>query len=180
MGAEFWEHLTVYQPDAEAALRCVQAEVFENSGCDLAKLFQERIADMADAVKACEDDDPYGLLENYQDALQQLRRLAASGVPEQPDARIKLLREIEAISSASAPGILALEGLSPKQREWKVQLLTSKQIKEVFGTAKPSMSDLRKGVYQLAETMDRGMAVAFPVFENSRPALWCFVGYTAD
>lgn len=180
MGAEFWEHLTAYQPDAEAALRGLQAEIFESMGYDLAKLLQERIDGMADAVDACEEDDPYSLLDHYKDAMQQLRRLAAREVPKQPGARIELLREIEAISSNSAPGILALEGISPDQREWNAQLLTSEQIEEVFGTSKPSISELRKVVHQLAETIDRGMAVAFPVFEDGRPAHWCFVGYTPD
>ena len=187
MGAEFWENRTSYQPDADAALRRLQAEVFHESGYDLAKILVEQIEGMADAIRWCEeedDDDPdlcSHLLEVYRDGLKRLQQLASYGMPKDMGAKLKLLREIEAIGSDQArPGILALEGVSTERKEWKAWLLTAKEIEDAFGTSTPSLSEVPDGIDRLTDTIDRAMAVAFPVFEGDRPVYWYFIGYTWD
>lgn len=180
MGAEFWQHQTPFQPDPEAAFRSLQAEVFRRAGYDLAKLLEERIEGMAEVARSCEHDDPYDLSEHYRDALQRLRRLAAQGVPEDVTAQIVLLREIEAVSSDNAPGVLGLAGVSEKRELRKVCRLTRQQIEQAFDTSTPSARDVEEGIDRLADSIDRGAALCFPTFENGRPVSWCFMGYSAD
>lgn len=180
MGAEYWEHIKGYEPDAQAALLRLQTEMFQSHGYDLAKILQQQINGMADAIRSCEEDDPYNLLEHYRDALRHLRRLAECGVPDEWTARLKLLRQIEAIASDQAPGVLAVEGISSERSEGKAHLLTSDQIEEFFGTSTPSLDAVREGMERLTDTIDRATAVMFPVFEGGRPTHWYFAGYTWD
>jgi hypothetical protein len=180
MGAEYWQHQTPYEPDAEEALVHLQVEVFRQSGFDLAKLMAEGISNMSDAIHACEQDDPYGLVEHYRDCLRRLRRVAALGVPDDPVIEISRLREIEAISSSTAPGILALEGISSEWEDRMARLLSAEQMNAVFGTSTPSTRDVDEAHDRLTDLVDRGLAVCFPVYEGEQPVLWHFAGYTAD
>jgi hypothetical protein len=180
MGAEFWRHQTPYEPDAAVAFRRLQAALYVKAGYDLAKLLEERIRGMTESVRLCEKDDPYDLLEHYRDCLRRLRRLAARSIPEDPESQIALLRKIEAISSDSAPGLLALEGVSRRWAERKVQLLSAKRMKEVFGTTTPSLREARQAVARLADSIPRGSGICFPVYKGGQPVSWYFAGYTAD
>jgi hypothetical protein len=180
MGAEFWEHQTPYEPDASSALHRLQVTVYRKSGYDLTKLLDERIRNMAESVRVCENDDPYDLLEHYRDCLRRLRRLAARGIPTDLEAQIALLRKIEAISSDNAPGLLAIEGVSRRWAERKVQLLSATRMQEVFDTATPSLRQAREGVARLADSIHRGSGICFPVYKGGQPVSWYFAGYTAD
>lgn len=180
MGAQFWQHESPYEPDPAAALRRLQIAVYRNGGYDLAKLLDERIRGMMESVRYCEKDDPYGLLEHYRDCAQGLQLLAAQRLPEDAESQVGLLRRIEAISSDYAPGVLAMEGVSRRRAEGKVQVLTKKRMKKVFGTATPSLQEARDGVDRLADSIDRGSGICFPVYARSQPILWYFAGYTAD
>lgn len=180
MGAEFWQYQTPYEPNAADALRRLQIMQYHKSNYDLAKLLDERIHNIIESVHLCEKDDPYNLLEYYHDCLRRLRRLAARSIPDDPQAQIALLRKIEAISSAKAPGLFALKGVSQRWAECKVQRLSAPRMKEVFGTVTPSLREAREGVAQLAESIPRGSGICFPVYKGSEPVSWYFAGYSAD
>lgn len=180
MGATFWEHFTPFEADATTALLRAQADVYRDAGHDLAALLDRRIADMDVAAKSCEDDDPYGLLDHYRDCADRLRHLAARGVPNDTAACIAILREIEAIGSDCAPGILAVEGISADGEPFTVEPLTADRLQQLFGTSTPSMREYRERVAGILDAIDRGQACCFPIFENGRPVSWCFVGLTAD
>lgn len=180
MGGEFWQHESPYEPDAAAALRRLQIAVYRNAGYDLAKLLDERMRSMLESVHYCESDDQYGLLDHYRDCVERLTLLAARGVPDEIESQIGMLREIEAISSDSAPGVLAMEGVSRRRGERRVLILTKTQMKEVFGTETPSPQEVREGVDRLADFIDRGSAICFPVYGGNRPTSWYFAGCTAD
>ena len=88
MGAEFWDHVASYEPGPGAALLSCQIEFHRRSGIDLARYLDSRIKDMEQAVRWCQEDDPYDLLGFYQDALSQYRQMAARGIPERPEEQI--------------------------------------------------------------------------------------------
>jgi hypothetical protein len=181
MGAEFWEHQTTYEPDAASALHRLQAALYRASGCALDKLLNDRIRNAIESVRLCEENDPYDLLEHYRGCLRDLRRLATRGIPDEPKAQIALLRKIEAIGSDSAPGLLAIEGVSRRWAERKVHCLTARRMNEIFGTATPSLREAREVVGRLADNIiQRGSGICFPVYEDGQPALWYFAGFTAD
>ena len=92
MGATYWEAVTPYDEVVERALRRAQIEFFREAGYDLPKRLAERVESMTKAVRSCEQDDPYDLLDFYRDALDQYRQIAANGVPAGPAAQIDLLR----------------------------------------------------------------------------------------
>jgi hypothetical protein len=106
--------------------------------------------------------------------------MAAHGVPEDPVAQIDLLRRIEAISGGWIGNILDMKGLCESPEEGKVQQLTPKEIQEAFGTASPSLHEAREGMDRLADSIPRGTAICFPVYEDDRPVAWLLAGYSAD
>ena len=180
MGATYWEAITVYEDEAEQALSRAQIRFFRESGYDIPKLLVRRVEDMTRAVLSCEQDDPYNLLEFYRDALDQYRRMAARGVPEEPDSQIELLRLIEQVSGDWIGNILDMTGFSQDQEEGRVQRLSAERLEELFGTASPSLQEVRKGMADLEDSIPRGTAVCFPVYEDRRPVSWFFAGYSAD
>jgi hypothetical protein len=180
MGATYWEGVTAYCEAAEEALHQVQIQFFREAGYDLPKLLGQRIVDMTEAVRSCEEDDPYDLLDFYRDALDQYRQMAARGVSEDPEAQIELLRRIEEISGDWVGNILDMTGVSLGTEEGRVQQLTPERIEEVFGTTSPSLLEARRGMSRLANSISRGTAICFPIYEDGRPVAWFFAGYSAD
>lgn len=180
MGASYWEAVTEYHGEVEDALRHAQIQCFREAGYDVPKLLAERVEDMVEAVRSCEEDDPYDLIDVYRDSLQEYRQMAARGVPEEPGAQIELLRRIEAISSDCVGNILDMTGISQDPEEGKVQRLSPEQIREKFGTANPSLHEARNGMKKVAGSISRGTAICFPVYEDGSPVAWLFAGYSAD
>ena len=180
MGATYWESVTAYSESAEEALGQVQIRFFRQAGYDLQGLLTQRVVDMIEAVRSCEDDDPYDLLDFYRDALDQYRQMAAQGVSEDPAAQIELLRRIEEISGDRVGNILDMTGISSGMEEDLVQRLPAERIQEAFGTSRPSLLEARRGMSRLAESISRGAAICFPVYEDGRPVAWFFAGHSAD
>lgn len=180
MGARYWEAVTPYEEVVERALRQAQIHFFREAGYDVPQRLAERVESMTRAVHACEQDDPYGLLDFYRDALDQYRQMAANEVPEDPGTQIDLLRRIEEVSGNWVGNILDMKGLCQGYEEGKVRRLTAERIEEAFGTASPSLHEVREGMGGLAGSISRGTAVCFPVYEDGRPVAWFFAGYSAD
>ncbi|MGP0069276.1 MAG: hypothetical protein ACLQGP_37455 [Isosphaeraceae bacterium] len=180
MGATYWEAITAYEEVPEAALRKAQVRFFRDAGYDIPKYLARRVRDMIEAVRSCEEDDPYGLLGFYRDALDQYRQIAARGVPEESASQIEMLRLIEQISGDSIGNILDMTGFSQDQVPGSVQRLSPERMENVFGTATPSLSEVRDGMAELEVTIHRGTAVGFPVYEDGHPVSWLFAGYSAD
>jgi hypothetical protein len=180
MGATYWEVISTYEDAAEQALRKAQVRFFRDAGYDIPKLLAQRVSDMTEAVRSCEEDDPYDLLEFYRDALDQYRQMVARGVPEEPEAQIDLLRRIDEISGDWVGNILDMTGFSQDQDAGTVQRLSPERMEEIFGTAAPALQEVRRGMAKLADSIPRGAAVCFPIYEDRRPVSWFFAGYSAD
>jgi hypothetical protein len=106
--------------------------------------------------------------------------MAARGVPEEPESQIDLLRLIEQISGDWVGNILDMTGFSEGQEVGTVQRLSPERMEEVFGTATPALQEVRKGIANLADSIPRGTAVCFPVYDDHQPVSWFFAGYSAD
>jgi hypothetical protein len=180
MGATYWEVTTAYEDATEQALRKAQIRFFREAGYDIPRLLAQRVRDMTEAVRSCEEDDSYDLLGFYRDALDQYRQMAARGVPEEPEAQIDLLRRIEEISGDWVGNILDMRSFSQDQEPGSVGRLSPERMEEVFGTATPALQEVRKGMAKLADSIPRGTAVCFPAYEDGRPVAWFFAGYSAD
>lgn len=180
MGATYWESVTGYCDSAEEALGQAQIRFFREASYDLPRLLAERVVDTTEAVRSCEDDDPYDLVDFYRDALDQYRQLAARGVSEDPEAQIDLLRRIEEISGDWVGNILDMRGVSPGLEEGRVEQLSPQRIEAAFGTSRPSLLDARRRMSRLAGAISRGAAICFPIYEDGVPVDWFFAGYSMD
>lgn len=70
--------------------------------------------------------------------------------------------------------------VSQDQEPGSVQRLSAERMEQVFGTAIPTLQEVRKGMANLADLIDRGTAVCLPVYEDGLPVSWFFAGYSAD
>lgn len=180
MGATPWEAITPYEESPEQALRKAQVWFFRQAGYDVPKLLDQRIRDMTEAVRSCEKDDPYDLLDFYSDALDQYRHMMARGVPEEPEAQIDQLRQIEQISGDWIGNILDMTTFSQDQEPGSVQRLSPERMEQFFGKASPTLQEVRTGMDRLADSIHRGTAVCLPVYQDGQPVSWFFAGYAAD
>lgn len=180
MGATYWEAITPYEDSPEQALRKAQVRFFREAGYDLPKYLARRIEDMTQSVRSCEEDDPYDLLGFYSNALDHFKQMMARGVPEEPEAQIDLLRRIEETSGDWVGNILDMTTVSQDQEPGSVQRLSPERMEQVFGTASPTLQEVRKGMANLADSIHRGTAVCLPVYEDGQPVSWFFAGYSVD
>ncbi|HUE74654.1 MAG TPA: hypothetical protein VMP01_27550 [Pirellulaceae bacterium] len=183
MGAMPWQIAGPYHPDPASALRAVQAERFKQN-YDLKKLLEEHIANVQDSVRYTETDDEYGLLETYRENLTQLDEIKCQPLPTDIHEQVKLLRQIEAIGSGEIGNILDIESVSKSREPRKVVPLSSQELQDLFGTIHPSREHVTaERLDKIYNTIDRGEAVCFPIFErppSQQPIGWFFVGYTVD
>ncbi len=70
--------------------------------------------------------------------------------------------------------------VSQDQEPGSVQRLSSERMEQVFGTASPTLQEVRKGMAQLADSIHRGSSLCLPVYEDGQPVSWFFAGYPTD
>ena len=188
MGATFYEHDAGPHEDPAGALREIQAR--EIARRDLAAELAERLDDMRDAVRACEEDDEYNLLDFYRGEVRKLERLTARGVPADVGGRIDLLRAIHDSNAEEVGGILDVSRVAAAGWEFDgseifvAGPLTDAQTAAACGSARPTAAEARSSQVDsfLNERLHRAECVCFRFYEEDRatPAGWRFVGNTAD
>jgi signal transduction histidine kinase len=82
-------------------------------------------------------------------------------------SQVKLLRQIEAIGSGEIGNILDIESVSKSREPRKVVPLSSQELQDLFGTIHPSREHVTaERLDKIYNTIDRGEAVCFPIFEQ--------------
>ena len=182
MGATPWQILGPPTKDPGDSLRRVQAKYFLDN-YDLPALIASRIRDMEKAVATTSVNDEYNLNEHYKDCLKRLREISLATLPDDVQKQIEILREVEAIGSSAVDNILDIKAVSSGPAEFVAVELTPTQLRECFGTDRPSQDMALKQTWKAFALIDRGMCACFPVYGPTRPRRctgWYFVGYTAD
>jgi hypothetical protein len=180
MGAELWYHQAPWHPDAEAALKALQAS-FLDENYDLPTLLPRVLADARESVRlAKEDGDPYGLVGIYQRKVDLLEGFCRQSLPDEAEARIDILRRIEAASGDEVGNVLDLTHVSQEREERVAQLLGEPEIERLVGVPRPGLEQARRAIDDIHAELHRGQAVCFPVYDNGEPVGWFFIGNTSD
>jgi hypothetical protein len=182
MGATPWQMLGPPTKDPGDSLRRVQAKYFLDN-YDLPALIDSRIRGMEDAVATTSVDDEYNLNDHYKDCVRRLRKIALATLPDDVQEQIKILRQVEAIGSSAVDNVLDIKAVSSRPAEFMAVELTPTQLRECFGTDRPSQDMALKQMWKAFALIDRGMCVCFRVYRSACPRRctgWYFIGYTAD
>ncbi len=128
MGAQLWYHEAPWHPDAGAALKVLQAR-FLAENYDLPALLPQHLAWARESVAAARGEgDPYGLLDIYQEMVALLERLCSEPIPESPEARIEIVRQINADSGEGVGNVLDVTGVVNQRDVHKAQRLPPQEM----------------------------------------------------
>lgn len=183
MGAQLWYHEAPWHPKPLTALKTFQAR-FLAEKYDLSSLLPQYLANAREAVAiTIAEDDPYELLETYQEEVRLLERLCSQPIPQDFEGQIKILRQISASSGQGIGNILDVERIS-EQRQYDVaQRLSGPELIRLVGTEQPTRAQAKKAIDKINEELGRGECVCFPIYdssEKSQPVGWYFIGNTLD
>jgi hypothetical protein len=180
MGAQLWFHEAAWYPDADAALKSLQAD-FLAEHYDLSALLPRELANARQSVAAAKnEDDPYGLVDLYQRNVDMLEDLSGQPIPDDVMLRIDILRRINAATGSEIGNVLDVTRISSHRSLHTAQLLGDEAINRLFGVTRPSREQARHAIDKINEELGRAEAICFPVYENGVPVGWYFVGNTAD
>ena len=180
MGAQLWYHEAPWHSDAGAALKSLQARILAEN-YDLPALLPQHLAWAREAVAAAQGEgDPYGLLDLYQQKVKLLERLCSEPIPESPEARVEIIRQINADSGEGIGNVLDVTGVADRRDIHKAQRLSPQETVRLVGDAQPTLAQAGKAVSKINEELGRGECVCFPVYDGGNPVGWYFVGNTID
>lgn len=178
MGAMPWQHEVPWQPDACAALRALQAEVFR-SRYDFSRELEKWRADAEQALKAeQESGDRFGLAASYARQLKMFADMASTPMPDSTQEQIETLR---LVLPEGYGGVLDVTTVDEAGGIHVVRLLTPQQYEQLLGTARPTLTTVRTSLHAVMGQLDRGQSVAIAAYnESGAPTHWVFAGYTVD
>lgn len=180
MGAMPYEQLAPWHPDPNDALHDLQA-LFLAENYDLAQVIQEHLECSRQAVQSCEEDgDEYGILHIYQADVEYLESIAGGPLPEAPQDRIAILRKIWASGGQGIGNLLDVTSVTDDGGIHVTRRLPDEEIKQLLGTAHPSVADAKKLLGIIADQLGRGESVCCPIYDAEDPCGWWFAGYTVD
>ena len=180
MGAQLWYHEVPWHSDPETALKAFQADYLDEH-YDLATLLPQHMEWAKESVEAAQaDGDPYNLLEIYQEKLELMQRLCSLPIPDDPAAKVEIVRQIFSDTFEGIGNVLDVNRISEQRDLLAAQRLGESEIARLTGTDKPSLVEARSSIDQINGELGRGECVCFPFYESGEPAGWYFVGNTID
>ncbi len=181
MGADLWHHESDWHPDAAVALLQAQARLLAER-YDLASLLPHYLqCARAGLAAARAAGDPYCVAGVCETEVHLLEELIAQALPEDTQAKIRILRRVHASSGAGIGNILDIVRVSEERSPLAAQLLSEAECQRLTGAAKPTLQQARDATGAIFAELRRGECVCFPVYdEHGEPTGWCFVGATVD
>lgn len=180
MGAMPYQYLAPWHPDANEALRQLQAS-FLAEKYDLPELVQQHLESSREAVRSCEaDGDEYGILHIYQADVEYLESIAGKPLPDSPQDRIAILRKMWESGGQGIGNILDIASVMEEGGVHVTRRLPEEEIEQYLGTARPSPRQAERLLGLIANKLGRGESVCCPVYKDAKPNGRWIVGYTID
>jgi len=180
MGATLWYHETPWNDDPACALSALQAE-FVDANYDLAALIPQHLEWARESVAQCEaDGDEYGLLDMYRTQLELLERLSGEPIPDDPRARVEIVRQLHSDTGQGVGNVIDLTGVSKQREFFRAQVLDVREIQGFTGNPQPTIAEARAAISKINCELGRGECVCFPMYDGKTPAGWMFVANTID
>jgi hypothetical protein len=162
------------------ALKQLQA-AFVAENYDLPAVIREHLQGSRDAVQSARSEgDPYGLVDTYQADVDYLESIVDRPIPDSAEQRIDMLQRIWASGGEGLGNILDIRGISETDDILTARVLSPDELIDACGTTQPSKDQATKIFGRLADSIDRGQCICFPVYEAETPIGWWFAGYSID
>jgi len=208
MGATSWHYFTPYQPDAEAALQRLRAEIFAQGAYDdpvgsperhIRRLYEES-GFGADSPECREAIDEYQRDQRYLEtgseedlravsrakraSLRRARELMRfTGELPRPSRRRRPRTIDQLLTQAAECGthsILDITHTAERLGDGVAAPLSAGQLRRVFQTPEPTRPQVEQRWDEVAERLDRWQAYYFVVYRDGQPHEYAFVGCSGD
>ena len=181
MGAMPWQEMGPWHDDPRESLKDLQAKYLADH-YDLPSLIREHLDSAKEAVRLTEaKGDRYNLLDVYKSWLELFERLSREPLPEDPQARLGIVRQIYETLGEGIGNILDVQSASEAGDLFVARILTSANLQELFGTSTPTREMAESIIPKLSPPLDRGESICLPVFNTEdKPVGWWFAGYSID
>ena len=181
MGAMPWQEMRPWHADPRESLKELQAKYLADH-YDLPSLIRQHLDSAKEAVRLTEaEGDPYDILDGYKEELALLERLSTEPLPDDPEARIAIVRQMYENSGEGIGDVLDVQSASDDGGLFVARILETTDLQELFGTPTPTREMAESTLSKLAPPLGRAESVCLPVFSaQGEPIGWWFAGYSVD
>jgi len=181
MGAMPWQEMGPWHDDPRESLKELQAKYLADH-YDLPSLIRKHLDSAKEAVRLTEaKGDRYNLLDVYKGWLELFERLSTEPLPDDPRARLGIVRQIYESLGEGIGNVLDVQTASEKGDLFVARILTSANLQELFGTTTPTRELAEVTLSKLTPRLDRGESLCLPVYSSQgEPIGWWFAGYSID
>jgi hypothetical protein len=184
VGAQLWHHEAPGGLEPAEALKALQARFLAEMNYDLTAMLPQELSGARESVAAARaEGDPYGLVDEYEERVRLLEGLCNRPIPNDPEGRVKILRQICAYTGQGISNVLDVKGCSDKRGVHIAQRLNEQETVRLVGTSRPTIAQARQAIGKINEDLGRGESVCFPIYDNAsngKAVGWYFVGNTID
>jgi len=183
MGAMPWKHVTRWHADPNDALRELQAKFVSEHYPDIPSLIQRHLESARQAAELAQvEGDKYGLAACYREEIAMLEEASRQPLPNDPQARVALIRKMHSNTGEGIGNVLDIESVSDSGDVLNCRRLNDEQMVKIFGTRTPNEGTLDdQKMSSIFVELGRGESVCFPIFDpREEPKVWVFAGYTVD
>lgn len=176
-----WQEMGPWRDDPRESLKELQAKYVADR-YDLPSLIRQHLDSAKEAVRLTEaSGDRHNLLDIYKGWLALFERLSHEPPPDDPHARLAIVRQIYETLGEGIGNVLDVQTASEEGDLFVARILTAANLQELFGTQTPTREMAETTLSKLAPRLDRGESVCVPVYSSqSEPVGWWFAGYSID
>jgi hypothetical protein len=207
MGATSWHYFTPYQPNPEAALQRLRADVFARGAyLDPARSPEDYLrrryeqaglgADTPECRAGIEDlrrgqrfleagalQDLRAVPRGRRASLRRVRALMdlCGTTPRRPRRRPRTIDELlEQAAECGTHSILDITRTAGRGGDGVAAPLSARELRRLFGTPRPGRNQVEERWEDIAEGLDRWRACYLVVFQEGRAREYAFVGCSGD
>ncbi|HTK76040.1 MAG TPA: hypothetical protein VL371_12325 [Gemmataceae bacterium] len=207
MGATSWHCFTSYQPDAEAALQRLRAEVFARSAyidpagspAEYVRQRYEQLGLGGDSpecraaieeatrgqrfLETASEEDLRGVPRSSRAAFRRARELMnlVGQTPRRARRRPRTIDEVlERAAECGTHSILDITRTADRRGHAAAAPLTERELRRVFRTLEPTRHQVEDRWDEIAEKLDRWQACYFVVYQDGVAREYAFVGCSGD
>lgn len=169
MGASGWSYFVPYQEDVRLALQQLKEQVFAEGDHYPIAWYQYLLSHPINT-----DDDP-----EYQEEFRAELRTFLENAEKNPPKSIEELLERNGLDGTHS--ILDMtEGISEDFRWFSITRLPEESIVTIFGSDKPSRSQIEDRKKDLFLVLGRAYGLYLIAYENDQPSEIFFIGVSGD
>ncbi len=106
---------------------------------------------------------------------------ALEALPElDPQAQDDIARFVASRGVSETASVLDVRGVGARRERNVAHPPSAAWLRRAFRTEQPALASAKRKAEDLADSLERGEVIFFPVYRGKRPVAWCFMGSTGD